>query len=53
MRCNIVATNIEKIDAYVSPNLIKNGKVVTVPGTGLVGLPIIAAAIGAIGGWVL
>ena len=41
--------NIEKIDAYVSPNLMKNGMGVTVPGTGMVGLPI-AAAIGAIGG---
>ncbi|OCG67676.1 hypothetical protein A9G39_04690 [Gilliamella sp. Imp1-6] len=40
---------IEKIDAYVSPNLMKNGMGVTVPGTGMVGLPI-AAAIGAIGG---
>ena len=41
--------NINRIDAYVSPNLMKNGMGVTVPGTGMVGLPI-AAAIGAIGG---
>lgn len=42
-------SNIEKIDAKVSPNLMKNGLGVSVPGTGMVGLPI-AAAIGAIGG---
>ncbi|KDN10791.1 putative inner membrane protein [Gilliamella apicola] len=42
---------IEKIDAYVLPNLMKNGTEVTVSGTGMVELPI-AAAIGAIGGWV-
>ena len=41
--------NINRIEAYVSPNLMKNGMGVTVPGTGMVGLPI-AAAIGAIGG---
>ena len=41
--------SIKKIEAYVSPNLMKNGMGVTVPGTGMVGLPI-AAAIGAIGG---
>ena len=40
---------ISHIDAYVSPNLMKNGMGVTVPGTGMVGLAI-AAAIGAIGG---
>ena len=39
----------EYIDAKVSPNLMKNGMGVTVPGTGTVGL-IIAAAVGAIGG---
>jgi L-cysteine desulfidase len=37
------------IAAYVSPNLMKNGMGVGVPGTGLVGLPI-AAAVGAIAG---
>lgn len=40
---------IEKIDAKVSPNLMKNGMGVTVPGTGMVGLPI-AVSIGAFGG---
>ena len=40
---------ISHIDAYVSPNLMKNGMGVTVPGTGMVGLAI-AAAIGAFGG---
>ncbi|VFS54697.1 Uncharacterised protein [Leminorella grimontii] len=38
----------ERIDAWVSPNLMKNGMGVTVPGTGMVGLPI-AAALGAVG----
>ncbi|AVR05866.1 L-cysteine desulfidase family protein [Pluralibacter gergoviae] len=40
---------ITHIDAWVSPNLMKNGLGVTVPGTGMVGLPV-AAALGAIGG---
>lgn len=39
----------EYIVAKVSPNLMKNGMGVTVPGTGMVGLPI-AAAVGALGG---
>ena len=39
----------ERIEAKVSPNLMKNGMGVTVPNTGTVGLPM-AAAIGAIGG---
>ena len=39
----------ERIEAKVSPNLVKNGLGVAVPGTGMVGLPI-AAAIGALGG---
>ncbi|EKT54237.1 serine dehydratase subunit alpha family protein [Providencia sneebia] len=39
---------IIRVTAYVSPNLMKNGMGVTVPGTGMVGLPI-AAALGAIG----
>lgn len=39
----------KKIMAKVSPNLMKNGMGVTVPGTGMVGLPI-AAAVGALGG---
>lgn len=38
-----------RIEARVSPNLMKNGMGVTVPGTGMVGLPI-AAAVGALGG---
>ncbi|MCT8578585.1 L-serine ammonia-lyase, iron-sulfur-dependent, subunit alpha [Glaesserella parasuis] len=38
-----------QIQAKVSPNLMKNGMGVTVPGTGMVGLPI-AAAVGAIDG---
>ncbi|QGW18704.1 MULTISPECIES: serine dehydratase subunit alpha family protein [Leclercia] len=40
---------ITQIEAWVSPNLMKNGLGVTVPGTGMVGLPV-AAALGAIGG---
>ena len=39
----------ERIEAKVSPNLMKNGLGVAVPGTSMVGLPI-AAAIGALGG---
>jgi L-cysteine desulfidase len=38
-----------RIEARVSANLMKNGMGVTVPGTGMVGLPI-AAAVGALGG---
>lgn len=40
---------IEKIVISVSPNLMKNGMGVGIPGTGMVGLPI-AAAIGALEG---
>ncbi|EHN8915030.1 membrane protein [Enterobacter hormaechei subsp. steigerwaltii] len=40
---------VTRIEAWVSPNLMKNGLGVTVPGTGMVGLPI-AAALGATGG---
>ncbi len=39
----------QKIEAKVSPNLMKNGMGVTVPGTGTLGLKM-AAAIGAVGG---
>ncbi len=39
----------EHIEAKVSPNLMKNGLGVAVPGTGMVRLPI-AVAIGALGG---
>ncbi|MBP6122097.1 MULTISPECIES: L-cysteine desulfidase family protein [Providencia] len=41
--------HVIRVCAFVSPNLMKNGMGVTVPGTGMVGLPI-AAALGAIGG---
>lgn len=40
---------VERIEAKVSANLMKNGMGVTVPGTGTTGL-LIAAAVGAIGG---
>ncbi len=40
---------VERIEAKVSANLMKNGMGVTVPGTGATGL-IIAAAVGALGG---
>lgn len=40
---------VERVEAWVSPNLMKNGLGVTVPGTGMVGLPI-AAAVGALAG---
>ncbi|MDR1397354.1 MAG: L-serine ammonia-lyase, iron-sulfur-dependent, subunit alpha [Desulfarculales bacterium] len=40
---------VERIEAWVAPNLMKNGLGVTVPGTGMQGLPIAAAA-GALGG---
>ncbi|PRI45138.1 Serine dehydratase alpha chain [Haemophilus influenzae] len=39
----------EHIEAKVSPNLMKNGLGIAVPGTGMVRLPI-AAAIGTLGG---
>jgi L-cysteine desulfidase len=39
----------QRIVAAVSPNLMKNGMGVTVPGTGMVGMPI-AAAVGALAG---
>lgn len=44
-----LAGTVTRIVARVSPNLMKNGMGVTVPGTGMVGLPI-AAAVGALGG---
>ncbi|QBC01119.1 serine dehydratase subunit alpha family protein [Enterobacter cloacae] len=53
LACAIAAEHLSGdvtlIEAWVSPNLMKNGLGVTVPGTGMVGLPI-AAALGAIGG---
>ena len=53
LACAIAAEHLSgdvtHIEAWVSPNLMKNGLGVTVPGTGMVGLPS-AAALGAIGG---
>lgn len=53
LACAIAAEHLSgevtRIEAWVSPNLMKNGLGVTVPGTGMVGLPI-AAALGATGG---
>ena len=40
---------VERVEAKVSANLLKNGMGVTVPGTGTTGL-LIAAAVGALGG---
>ena len=47
--CRHLGKTPERIEARVSANLMKNGMGVTVPGTGMVGLPI-AAAVGALGG---
>ena len=49
MAADLLPGEVTRIEAWVSPNLMKNGLGVTVPGTGMVGLPI-AAALGAIGG---
>jgi len=49
MAADLLPGKVTKIEAWVSPNLMKNGLGVTVPGTGMVGLPI-AAALGAVGG---
>ncbi len=49
LACRHLGAAPERIDAKVSANLMKNGMGVTVPGTGMVGLPI-AAAVGALGG---
>lgn len=49
MAADLLSGDVTQIEAWVSPNLMKNGLGVTVPGTGMVGLPI-AAALGAIGG---
>lgn len=46
---DLLPGEVTRIETWVSPNLMKNGLGVTVPGTGMVGLPI-AAALGAIGG---
>ncbi|OAN11720.1 hypothetical protein A3K86_21305 [Photobacterium jeanii] len=44
-----LAVTPDRIEVLVSPNLMKNGMGVGVPGTGMVGLPI-AAAVGALAG---
>ncbi len=44
-----LAKPVERIEAKVSANLMKNGMGVTIPGTGETGL-YIAAAVGALGG---
>lgn len=49
MAAGKLSGEVTRIEAWVSPNLMKNGLGVTVPGTGMVGLPI-AAALGATGG---
>ena len=49
MAAGQLSGEVTRIEAWVSPNLMKNGLGVTVPGTGMVGLPI-AAALGATGG---
>ncbi|WP_236328967.1 serine dehydratase subunit alpha family protein [Enterobacter quasihormaechei] len=49
MAAGELSGEVTRIEAWVSPNLMKNGLGVTVPGTGMVGLPI-AAALGATGG---
>lgn len=53
LACAIAAKHLgkkpERVEGLVSPNLLKNGMGVTVPGTGTVGLPI-AAAVGALAG---
>ncbi|WP_330984755.1 MULTISPECIES: serine dehydratase subunit alpha family protein [Enterobacterales] len=40
---------VQKVEAWVSPNLMKNGMGVTMPGSGMTGLPV-AAALGALCG---
>lgn len=53
LACAVAAQHLSgaivRIEAAVSPNLMKNGMGVTIPGTGMTGLPI-AAALGAIAG---
>lgn len=40
---------VQQVEAWVSPNLMKNGMGVTIPGSGMTGLPV-AAALGALCG---
>lgn len=53
LACAVAAQHLSgavvRIEAAVSPNLMKNGMGVTIPGTGMTGLPV-AAALGAIAG---
>lgn len=46
---NVLNTNPEKIEVFLSRNVYKNGMSVGIPGTGMTGLDV-AAAIGAVGG---
>ena len=45
----LLGTLPEKMDVYLSPNILKNAMGVGIPGTGMIGLPI-AIALGAIVG---
>ncbi|MEE3664317.1 serine dehydratase subunit alpha family protein [Brenneria sp. g21c3] len=49
LAASYLSGRVERVTVRVSPNLMKNGMGVAVPGTGMVGLPI-AAAVGAFGG---
>lgn len=49
LAASYLSGTVERVTVRVSPNLMKNGMGVAVPGTGMVGLPI-AAAVGAFGG---
>ncbi|ELY4418453.1 serine dehydratase subunit alpha family protein [Cronobacter sakazakii] len=46
---SFLAGDAQRLEATVSPNLMKNGMGVTIPGTGMTGLPV-AAALGALCG---
>ena len=47
--CGVLQQKAERIDAYLSANVIKNAMGVGIPGTGMTGLPI-AIALGALKG---
>ena len=47
--CQVLAKRPEKIDVYLSANVIKNAMSVGIPGTGMIGLPI-SIALGALSG---